>query len=125
MFISLTVAQKLGKAGKALRQVLEIYCISQNKLAVVMGTLRSIVFKWYKDHRDPMSEILLDIAKALQTIEPASAKEFVRLYLGSSWNIRSSLKKDNSDFPTKKGNSVSVVTDFFCLTMYFYIMGHL
>ncbi|MFB8787282.1 MAG: hypothetical protein U7123_00120 [Potamolinea sp.] len=32
--------------------------------------------------RDPTAETVVDIAKALQTIEPASAKEFVRLYLG-------------------------------------------
>jgi len=72
----------MGKAGKALRQVLETYGISQNKLAVVMGTPRSIVFKWFHEHRDPTAETVVDIAKALQTIEPASAKEFVRLYLG-------------------------------------------
>ncbi|MFB8787284.1 MAG: hypothetical protein U7123_00130 [Potamolinea sp.] len=36
--------EDMGKAGKALRQVLETYGISQNKLAVIMGTPRSIVF---------------------------------------------------------------------------------
>jgi predicted transcriptional regulator len=72
----------MGKAGKALRQVLETYDISQNKLAVVMGTKRSIVFKWFHEQRDPTAETVVDIVKALQAINPAAADEFVRLYLG-------------------------------------------
>ncbi len=72
----------MGKAGKALRQVLETYDISQNKLAVVMGTKRSIVFKWFHEQRDPTAETVVDIVKALQGINPAAADEFVRLYLG-------------------------------------------
>lgn len=72
----------MGKAGKALRQVLETYHISQNKLAVVMGTKRSIVFKWFHEQRDPTAETVVDIVKALQGINPAAADEFVRLYLG-------------------------------------------
>ncbi|HAA28434.1 MAG TPA: XRE family transcriptional regulator [Cyanobacteria bacterium UBA8553] len=72
----------MGKAGQALKQVLETYGISQNKLAVVMGTPRSIVFKWFHEQRDPTAETVVDIAKALQSINPTAAAEFVRLYLG-------------------------------------------
>ncbi|HIK30520.1 MAG TPA: helix-turn-helix transcriptional regulator [Oscillatoriales cyanobacterium M4454_W2019_049] len=72
----------MGKAGQALRQVLESHGISQNKLATVMGTPRSIVFKWFHEQRDPTAETVDEIAKALQQINPSAAAEFVRLYLG-------------------------------------------
>lgn len=74
--------RSMGKAGQALRQVLESHSISQNKLATVMGTPRSIVFKWFHEHRDPTAETVDEIAKALQQIDPSAASEFVRLYLG-------------------------------------------
>lgn len=74
------------KVGKALRQVLETYGISQNKLAGVMGTKRSIVFKWFHEQRDPTAETVVDIAKALQHINPDASAEFVRLYLGEFLN---------------------------------------
>jgi predicted transcriptional regulator len=72
----------MGKVGKALRQVLETYNISQNKLALTLGAKPSVVFRWYHEQTDPSGETITDIAKALQQIEPAAAKEFVRLYLG-------------------------------------------
>jgi transcriptional regulator with XRE-family HTH domain len=72
----------MGKAGKALRQVLETYGISQNKLAVALGVKPFVVFRWFHEQTDPSAETLLDIAKALQGIDPAAAKEFVRLYIG-------------------------------------------
>jgi predicted transcriptional regulator len=72
----------MGKAGKALRQVLESYGISQNKLAVTLGVKPSVVFRWFHEHTDPSAETVRSIAKALQGIDPAAAQEFVRLYLG-------------------------------------------
>lgn len=39
----------MGKAGKALRQVLETYGISQNRLAVTMSINRSTVSQWFND----------------------------------------------------------------------------
>jgi DNA-binding XRE family transcriptional regulator len=72
----------MGKAGKALRQVLETYGITQNKLAVALGVKPYAVFRWYHEQSDPSAETAVDIAKALQGIEPAAAKEFVRLYIG-------------------------------------------
>jgi transcriptional regulator with XRE-family HTH domain len=74
----------MGKAGKALRQVLEIYEISQYQLAAVMGIGRSNVSRWASEVRDPGGETILQIRKALQKIEPAAAQEFIRLYLGDS-----------------------------------------
>jgi transcriptional regulator with XRE-family HTH domain len=71
----------MGRAGKALKQVLENYQISQNQLAVVMGIRRSNVSRWVSEIRDPVAETLLEIRNALSTINPDAAEEFVRLYL--------------------------------------------
>ncbi|MGB7445277.1 MAG: helix-turn-helix transcriptional regulator [Coleofasciculaceae cyanobacterium] len=71
----------MGKAGKALKQVLETYGISQNKLAVTMRIGRSTMHYWYSETTDPSAEAVLDIRKALRRIDPAAAEEFIRLYL--------------------------------------------
>ncbi len=41
----------MGQAGKALREVLTTYGISQNKLATAMGLQRSAVYKWLHQER--------------------------------------------------------------------------
>lgn len=75
----------MGKAGAALRQVLEKYSISQNKLAVTMGVSRSTVNQWFNETRDPLAEAVTEIVKALRKLDEAAAKEFVELYLKESW----------------------------------------
>lgn len=72
----------MGKAGKALRHVLETYGISQNRLAVTMGIGRSTVNGWFNEISDPSAEAVTEIVAALAAIDPAAAKEFVSLYLG-------------------------------------------
>lgn len=72
----------MGKAGEALRQVLETYGISQNKLAVALGIERGSVYRWVHEVRDPTAETVRDIVRVLQEIEPAAAEKFVELYLG-------------------------------------------
>ncbi len=72
----------MGKAGKALKQVLTTYSISQNQLAVTMGIGRSTVHYWFKETQDPLAESIPDIIAALQKINEDAAKDFVRLYLG-------------------------------------------
>ena len=72
----------MGKAGKALRQTLETYGISQNKLAVTLGVDRSMIFKWYHEQRDPTAQTVVEIAEALKSINPDAAAEFIRLYVG-------------------------------------------
>ena len=74
----------MGKAGKALRQVLNTYGISQNKLAVEMKIDPSNVSRWVSESRDPSAEAVADIKQALEKIAPESAEEFVRLYLYAS-----------------------------------------
>ncbi len=72
----------MGKAGKALRQALETYGISQNKLAVTMAVDRSVVFHWFHENRDPSAETVVQIAEALKSINSHAAAEFIRLYVG-------------------------------------------
>ena len=55
----------MGRAGKALKLVLERYGISQNKLAVTMGIDRSIVYKWVHEERDPTAEKVTQIGCAI------------------------------------------------------------
>ena len=74
----------MGKVGKALKQVLETYGITQNRLAVVMETRRSNVGRWFHEQIDPTGDTIADIVVALRKIEPAAAEEFIRLYLGGS-----------------------------------------
>ena len=70
----------MGRAGTALRQVLETYGITQNRLAVVMGIGRSNVHRWVNETADPVGDAILDIRNALETIDPEAAKAFTLLY---------------------------------------------
>ena len=71
----------MSKAGKALKQVLETYGISQNQLAAIMGIGRSSINRWVNENRDPASEAVLENRKGLQQINPDAAGDFIRLYL--------------------------------------------
>ena len=72
----------MGRANQVLKQVLDTYGISQNKLAIALGIDRSAVFKWFHDQREPTSENVVEIVKALKQLNPEAAKSFVQLYLG-------------------------------------------
>lgn len=74
----------MGRAGKALRQVLETYGISQNGLAAVMGIRAANVNRWVNEVRDPGGETILEIRDGLQSMNPTAAEEFIRLYLSTS-----------------------------------------
>jgi transcriptional regulator with XRE-family HTH domain len=71
----------MGRASDALKQVLDTYSISQNKLAVTMGISRANVGRWYHG-LDPSAENITQITQALKALNPIAAKEFVWLYLG-------------------------------------------
>ena len=58
--------QRMGRASQALKQVLDTYAISQNKLAVTLGIDRSAVFKWVHDQREPSSERIVEITQAVK-----------------------------------------------------------
>lgn len=70
----------MGRAGIALKQVLENYGISQNQLATGMGIKRSSVHRWVNELADPVAEAVLDIRDALEKINPSASQEFTRLY---------------------------------------------
>ncbi|MDY6941047.1 MAG: helix-turn-helix transcriptional regulator [Cyanobacteriota bacterium] len=72
----------MGKAGTVLKQVLETYGITQNRLAVTMGTRRSNVGRWFHGQVDPTGDTIVEIVAALRQLEPNAAQEFVRQYLG-------------------------------------------
>lgn len=74
----------MGKAGQALKQVLETYGISQNRIAVTMAIQRSNVNRWVNEMADPAADAVLEIRDALEKIDPDAAEEFIRLYLGRS-----------------------------------------
>ncbi|MFB2981380.1 helix-turn-helix domain-containing protein [Microseira sp. BLCC-F43] len=74
----------MGKAGKALKQVLETYNISQNRLAVTIGINRSTVSQWYNETRDPLAESIPEIVEALEKLNRSAARDFLVLYLGRS-----------------------------------------
>lgn len=72
----------MARVGKALRQVLETYGISQNKLAVTMGVPRPSVNRWVHEQRDPAGDVIVEIKEALRQLNPDAAAAFVQLYLG-------------------------------------------
>jgi transcriptional regulator with XRE-family HTH domain len=72
----------MGRAGQALKQALETYSISQNKLAVALGIERTVVNRWFHERADPTAETVADIVKALKGINRTAAEKFVELYLG-------------------------------------------
>lgn len=74
--------QSMGRAGHALKTVLEGFDISQNKLATLLGVRRSVVFRWFHQQRDPTAETVADIVQALNSINREAAQEFIKLYLG-------------------------------------------
>lgn len=74
----------MGKAGKALKQVLQTHGISQNRLAVTMGINRSTVYQWFNEITDPSAESVTEIVAALAQLNEQAANEFVWLYLGRS-----------------------------------------
>jgi transcriptional regulator with XRE-family HTH domain len=73
----------MGKAGKALKQVLEQYKISQNKLAITLGVQRYVVYRWFHEQVDPSGETIAEITQALKQINSDAAQEFIQLYLGN------------------------------------------
>ncbi|MBD2001387.1 helix-turn-helix transcriptional regulator [Leptolyngbya sp. FACHB-541] len=70
----------MGKAGKALKQVLEQYEITQNQLAVAMGISRSNIHRWVYEVGDPAGDSIIEIRNALQQIDPNAAETFTQLY---------------------------------------------
>ena len=71
----------MGRAGKALNTVMKTHGISQGKLAAVMGIGASNIYRWANEVRDPSSETLISLVKALKEIQPEAAEDFKILYM--------------------------------------------
>jgi DNA-binding phage protein len=76
----------MGKAGQVLKHVLEKYEVSQYSLAKSLGVERTNVYRWVHEMRDPTAETLLEIVKALKSLNKQAAEEFVQLYLRDALN---------------------------------------
>lgn len=72
----------MGKAGAALKHVLETYNISQYSLAALLDVERNNVYRWANEKRDPTAETVVEIVRALKSMNPAAAEAFVKLYVG-------------------------------------------
>ncbi|MBD2553554.1 helix-turn-helix transcriptional regulator [Limnothrix sp. FACHB-708] len=72
----------MGRAGQALRAILKIHNISQNRLAIELGLRRSVPYRWVHGLSDPTGATIVAIVTALKRLNPEAARDFVRLYLG-------------------------------------------
>ncbi|WP_019505247.1 HNH endonuclease domain-containing protein [Pleurocapsa sp. PCC 7319] len=101
----------MGKAGQALRQVLEAYDINQSALATGLGVERSIVFRWYHEQTDPTAETVAQIVQALQIINISAAKDFIQVYLGDlTQTVNATISQD---LPPSDRVNVSVLSQIF------------
>ena len=76
----------MGRASDALKQVLDTYGISQNKLAVTMGISRANVGRWYHG-LDPSTENIAQITQSLKTLNQLAARVFAGFYLGAIFEV--------------------------------------
>jgi transcriptional regulator with XRE-family HTH domain len=105
----------MGKAGKALRQVLEAQGISQSRLAIALGVDRPIVHRWFHEQTDPTAETVVGIVDVLREINPVAAENFINLFLGgSSQNSEDTpLLASHQDLPESDRINVSVLVRLF------------
>lgn len=71
----------MGRAGRALKEALATYGLSQNKLAVTMGVERTVVYRWVHELVDPTGENIVEVVRGLNQLDPDAAKAFIALYL--------------------------------------------
>lgn len=89
----------MGKAGKALKQVLSANQISQSRLASALGVERHIVFRWFHEQTDPTAETVVRIVETLRELDSGAARSFIHLYLEDESPFAS-----NTALPTAGGN---------------------
>jgi len=71
----------MGRAGQVLRQILDDYNLSQTDLADRMGIGRANIYRWMNEIRDPNSETLISIIRALRQLDPQAADDFKQRYM--------------------------------------------
>jgi transcriptional regulator with XRE-family HTH domain len=105
----------MGKAGQALREVLNAYSISQTHLAIQLGVNRPIIFRWFHEQVDPSAERVTEIVKAIQAINSEAAREFIELYLGDLTTNQTPrlMKVDSEELPRSEQVNVVVLSRLF------------
>lgn len=101
----------MGKAGQALRQVLESYNISQSLLAKKLGVERPIVFRWFHEQIDPTAQTVAEIVQALHQIDSSAANDFIQSYLGNL--VQSSRSPSTHDLPLSDSVNISALSQIF------------
>lgn len=101
----------MGKAGQALRQILDSYNISQSLLATGLGVERPIVFRWFHEQTDPTAETVAEIVKALHNINSSAARDFVQAYLGSLTHTPQTAS--TQELPQSERVNIGVLAQFF------------
>ena len=102
----------MGKVGQALKEILDLHNISQNRLAIALGIDRPIVFRWFHEKIDPTGETIHQITTALQTLNPDAASSFVNFYLGNfTQNGFSDISSQS--LPESKQVNVSILAQLF------------
>ncbi|MEA5417744.1 HNH endonuclease domain-containing protein [Spirulina sp. CCNP1310] len=104
----------MGKAGQALKQVLELYNIRQSQLAKMLGVERPIVFRWFHERIDPTAETVAAIVQVLKEINPSASQKFVQVYLGDVAGIQ--LNMNNLQLPNSEKVNVAALSQIFSST---------
>lgn len=101
----------MGKAGQALKQVLQNYNISQSALATALNVDRPIVFRWYHEQTDPTGETVAQIVQSLGKINTSAAQDFIRAFLGDFASTTDT--STGQDLPPSCLVDVSVLSQIF------------
>jgi len=105
------IIKTMGRAGQALKQVLDEYKISQSTLARNLNVERSIIFRWYHEQTDPAAETVAQIVQALQVIDRSAASNFVEAYLDNSLTTANIAR--NKGLPLSNRVNVPVLSQIF------------
>jgi transcriptional regulator with XRE-family HTH domain len=79
----------MGRAGKALKQVLANYDITQNRLAVVMGITRSSVHRWVYEIGDPVADAVIELEMRFSKSIQRRLRSLLGFTLGRQPRMRS------------------------------------
>ncbi|NMG59345.1 helix-turn-helix domain-containing protein [Geitlerinema sp. P-1104] len=106
----------MSKASHALQQALELYGISQNRLARELGVDLPIVFRWFHGQVDPTAETITNIADALRQIEPEAAQTFINAFFARSVTENAVTPQSPRSLPLSHQVNVAALSRLFAET---------
>ena len=108
----------MGKAGKALKQVLSANKISQSRLASALGVERHIVFRWFHEQTDPTAETVVRIVETLRELDSGAAQSFIHLYLEdeSAFTSDTALPTPGGNLPESEHLNIAALSRLFSNT---------